>query len=218
MKQAHSIHILACVVALALGSACSGCRQLPKTFPSDPVTPRKPARRVLPKASKRGMELLPLPMRSQRDLLLSLRNKKLRVLTPPSFRDASLYPCTACHTGQPRRKRRKLVEHHKNHILRHGANHIWCYHCHAPKHMNKLRLADGKLVPFERSYLLCFQCHGDKTRDWVAGVHGRLTGYWSGPRRYLLCTHCHDPHRPRPKKLKPMPMPKPYNPKPPRRH
>ena len=55
-----------------------------------------------------------------------------------------------------------------------------------------LRLANGTLVPFEESYRLCGQCHGDKYRDWRAGVHGRRVGSWNGEKQYLLCVHCHD--------------------------
>ena len=56
---------------------------------------------------------------------------------------------------------------------------------------------------------VCGQCHGDKYRDWKAGVHGKRTGYWNGKKQYLLCVHCHNPHQPHFKPLKPMPPPTP---------
>ena len=43
-----------------------------------------------------------------------------------------------------------------------------------------LHLASGERVPFDESYRLCGQCHGEKQRDWRAGVHGRRTGEWNG--------------------------------------
>ena len=63
-------------------------------------------------------------------------------------------------------------------------------------------------MPFEESYRLCGQCHGEKFRDWRAGVHGRRTGYWNGHKQYLLCAHCHNPHQPRFKPLAPKPAPR----------
>jgi hypothetical protein len=51
-------------------------------------------------------------------------------------------------------------------------------------------------VPFTESYRLCGQCHGDKFRDWRAGIHGRRVGDWDGTKTYLLCVSCHNPHSP----------------------
>ncbi len=42
-------------------------------------------------------------------------------------------------------------------------------------------------MPFTESYRLCGQCHGTQYRDWRSGIHGKRTGYWDGPKRYLLC-------------------------------
>jgi len=63
------------------------------------------------------------------------------------------------------------------------------------------------LVPFTESYRLCGQCHGTQFRDWRTGIHGKRTGYWDGPKRYLLCVHCHNPHSPRFAALQPLPPP-----------
>jgi|GEM_PF-4292866 len=49
--------------------------------------------------------------------------------------------------------------------------------------------------------------HGDKFRDWKVGIHGKRTGYWNGEKQYLLCAHCHNPHSPSFKAMKPMPPP-----------
>ena len=85
---------------------------------------------------------------------------------------------------------------------------VKCRDCHNPKDRDKLRLASGRLVSFKRSYLLCGQCHGPKLRDWRAGVHGKRTGHWKGKKEYRLCVHCHVPHSPRFKQLKPKPRPR----------
>ena len=69
------------------------------------------------------------------------------------------------------------------------------------------RLANGDLVSFEESYNLCGQCHGTIFRDWKAGIHGKRTGEWNGRKQYRLCVHCHNPHSPRFKPIKPLPPP-----------
>jgi len=60
-------------------------------------------------------------------------------------------------------------------------------------------------VSFAESYVLCGQCHGEKLRDWRAGVHGRRTGQWNGHKTYLLLRALPQPHQPRFKAIQPMP-------------
>ncbi len=193
-----------------------GCKRSKPTSALDPVLSRSRStghRTTKGKTAKskssphKTLPFLTLTRSTQRDQILAKKKKKIHVVAPPTFRDKKIFPCTACHTDEPNLKRRPLVRKHKNHILRHGGGHIWCYHCHSPKNIDKLHLSDGTPISYKRSFMLCFQCHGDKARDWVAGVHGRRTGLWKGTKRYLLCTHCHDPHDPKPRKIKPMPMP-----------
>jgi len=127
---------------------------------------------------------------------------------PPPFSEG-VYPCSECHADlELNLKRRKLTDAHEKIVLQHGPRERWCFDCHNPDDRNKLRLASGTLVTFEQSYRLCGQCHGPKLRDWRVGVHGKRTGQWNGKRRYLLCAHCHDPHSPRFKPLRPMPPPR----------
>jgi hypothetical protein len=83
----------------------------------------------------------------------------------------------------------------------------WCLDCHNANDRDVLRSASGKLISFEESYYLCGQCHGTIFRDWKAGVHGKRTGLWNGKKQYRLCVHCHTPHWPKFKPLKPMPPP-----------
>jgi hypothetical protein len=107
----------------------------------------------------------------------------------------------------PDRTRRALVAAHDDIVLRHDEEQRWCLDCHDATNRDRLHLASGELVPFEESYRLCGQCHGEKHRDWRAGVHGRRIGSWSGRKEYLLCVHCHDPHAPRFAPIEPKPAP-----------
>jgi hypothetical protein len=128
---------------------------------------------------------------------------------PPPFSEG-VFPCSDCHAEPdlpPNRARRVLVDAHDEIVLKHDAEHRWCLDCHDANDRDSLHLASGDLVPFGQSYTLCGQCHGEKARDWRAGVHGRRTGMWNGRKEYLLCVHCHDPHAPRFKAIQPMPAP-----------
>jgi hypothetical protein len=126
---------------------------------------------------------------------------------PPPFTDG-IYPCTACHAELAvNTTRRELADMHTDIVLRHDEEHRWCLDCHDASNRDVLHLASGEPVPFEESYRLCGQCHGEKLRDWRAGVHGRRTGDWNGHKKYLLCAHCHNPHQPRFAKLQPKPAP-----------
>ncbi|MDR3703688.1 MAG: cytochrome c3 family protein [Candidatus Sulfopaludibacter sp.] len=128
---------------------------------------------------------------------------------PPPFSEG-IFPCSNCHEGMPvNRTRRELTLMHTDIVLKHDETHRWCLDCHDATNRNTLHLASGEPVPFEESYRLCGQCHGEKLRDWRAGVHGRRTGNWNGAKQYLLCANCHNPHQPRFRALAPKPAPKP---------
>ncbi len=126
---------------------------------------------------------------------------------PPPFSDG-IFPCSDCHAGEPTNfTRRVFSDDHKDIVFEHDARHRWCLDCHDADDRDKLRLASGVQVPFEQSYRLCGQCHGDKYRDWRLGLHGRRSGFWNGAKTYLLCVHCHSPHSPKFKPLPPKPAP-----------
>jgi len=130
---------------------------------------------------------------------------------PPPFTEG-LFPCTACHDGKNmkvNRQRRELKEMHSDILLKHGPESRWCLDCHDPLDRDRLHLASGEQIEFTVSYELCGQCHGEKLRDWRAGVHGKRTGSWNGQKQYLLCVNCHNPHSPHFQPLKPMPPPVP---------
>jgi hypothetical protein len=126
--------------------------------------------------------------------------KKAEVLfeaRPPPFSDG-IFPCMDCHKDMPKDgKRRELGFHEEQQsVFDHDAEHRWCLDCHDLQNRDVLRLASGATVTFTESYRLCGQCHGDKFRDWRAGVHGKRVGQWDGAKTYLLCASCHNPHSP----------------------
>ena len=126
---------------------------------------------------------------------------------PPPFTDG-IFPCSECHEFlDVNRERRELSDMHEDILLQHDEQHRWCLDCHDATDRDSLHLASGQLISFEESYMLCGQCHGEKLRDWRAGVHGRRSGNWNGHKRYLLCAHCHNPHQPKFQPLKPLPAP-----------
>ena len=126
---------------------------------------------------------------------------------PPPF-SPDMFPCSECHKDlNTDPKPRTLTQAHEEIVLGHGGENRWCYDCHNPDDRDKLRMANGTVVEFAESYRLCGQCHGEIYRDWRDGIHGRRVGYWDGTKRYLLCAHCHNPHRPRFQALAPLPPP-----------
>ncbi len=132
--------------------------------------------------------------------------KTFQVPRPPF--SEGVFPCTQCHKYfKANPKRRVLTEYHTEIVLHHAEGERWCTDCHNLLNRDKLRLVSGDLVDFSESYRLCGQCHGDKYRDWKVGVHGKRTGFWNGDKQYLLCVHCHNPHDPKFKSLKPLPPP-----------
>lgn len=127
---------------------------------------------------------------------------------PPPFTEG-VFPCSDCHDPEipTNTRRRTLKAAHQEIELKHDAEHRWCLDCHSAVDHDKLHLASGELVDFTESYKLCGQCHGDKYRDWRAGVHGRRSGSWDGHKTYLLCVNCHNAHSPAFQPLKPKPPP-----------
>lgn len=132
--------------------------------------------------------------------------ERIEVPAPPF--SEGIFPCSGCHADLPvNRTRRQLTDMHADIVLKHDTEHRWCLDCHDAVDRDKLHLASGELVPFEESYRVCGQCHGEKYRDWRAGVHGRRSGEWNGHKSYLLCAHCHNPHQPRFQPIAPKPAP-----------
>jgi len=141
--------------------------------------------------------------------LPALESNEYAVPRPPF--SEGIYPCTQCHNADlpPNTMHRTLRMAHKDiqAILHHDG--LWCLDCHNTDNRDVLRSASGAAITFEESYKLCGQCHGEKLRDWKAGVHGKRTGLWNGKKSYLLCVNCHSPHSPRFQPMKPLPPPVP---------
>jgi hypothetical protein len=124
------------------------------------------------------------------------RREVLFEAKPPPFSDG-IFPCMQCHKDMKDRTRRELSFHDEQQsVFDHDKEHRWCLDCHDYENRDVLRLASGEQVPFTESYRLCGQCHGDKFRDWRAGVHGKRVGQWNGDKTYDLCVNCHNPHSP----------------------
>lgn len=142
---------------------------------------------------------------------LYTQNQDIQV-PPPPFSEG-IFPCSQCHAElKTNPKPRILVDAHTDIEFKHDGENMWCLDCHNADNRDMLHFANETLVDFKESYVLCGQCHGPQLKDWKHGVHGRRTGFWKGPKEYLLCVHCHDPHSPKYKKLKPEPPPvKPEN-------
>jgi hypothetical protein len=130
-----------------------------------------------------------------------------RVEVPPPPFSPGIFPCSACHAMMPANSIRRELAFHSEIDLKHDEDNRWCLDCHDAGDRDQLHLASGELVPFEESYRLCGQCHGEKYRDWREGVHGRRSGMWNGHKTYLLCAHCHNPHQPHFRPLEPEPAP-----------
>ncbi len=128
---------------------------------------------------------------------------------PPPFSE-DIFPCSECHADMDVNTERRMLEDEHVEIsesFNHASKQRWCLDCHNPANRDVLRLANGDLVSFEESYNLCGQCHGTIFRDWKAGIHGKRTGEWNGRKQYRLCVHCHNPHSPKFKPIKPLPPP-----------
>ena len=129
------------------------------------------------------------------------------VLLPPPPIDDEYFPCEDCHEGEPADPRVRELDEHDGIELAHGT--LWCLDCHDRDQRDLLHLSDASPVEMAESWRLCTRCHARKFPEWRAGVHGKRTGYWSGPKEYKTCVTCHDPHSPLFKSLTPKPPPHP---------
>lgn len=120
----------------------------------------------------------------------------------------TLYPCTMCHGAMtPNPTPRKLVAAPHVSDLPHGRGRLWCLNCHSLDTRDQLQNLRGEKIDFDRSDLICGQCHFDRHRDWHYGGHGKRDANWTGDRQIYACTHCHDPHSPALKPRDPQPPP-----------
>jgi hypothetical protein len=158
------------------------------------------------------------------------------VMLPPPPIDDEYFPCSDCHEDEPADPVRRELDEHDNIVLAHGdlwcldchqsdqrdllhlsdaspvemkesCGDLWCLDCHQSDQRDLLHLSDASPVEMKESWRLCTRCHAKKIPDWRAGVHGKRTGSWRGPKEYRTCVFCHDPHSPLFKQLEPKPPP-----------
>jgi len=120
------------------------------------------------------------------------------------------YQCMDCHRiiPSPAETFRRLTQHTEIQ-LNHGIN-TRCFNCHHPTNRNAFVDDFGAEIPWNQPQLLCAKCHGPVYRDWQAGSHGRINGFWDttkGPQTKRRCIECHDPHHPPFAQLPPAPGP-----------
>jgi hypothetical protein len=127
---------------------------------------------------------------------LQPRNAKLK------FED-----CSRCHEeGDTDPEPRRLKTRHVREID-HGGNRFWCLTCHDGGNMDYLRTSGNEKIDFDQSYLICGSCHADRQKDWYFGGHGKRVSGWQDERVILVCTECHDPHKPAVEPRPPKPPP-----------
>ena len=133
--------------------------------------------------------------------------------------DLSDFDCYACHDKkkppQLRFDAKNILivpEEHKDIVMGHGSHNRnnLCFNCHNESNLETFQVRDGRELKFADSTQLCGSCHGPNYRDWEAGAHGRINGYWNtalGEARKLDCANCHNPHAPRIPTRQPAPGP-----------
>lgn len=140
--------------------------------------------------------------------------------------DLSDFDCYACHEKEkppPLRfdANHKLIipKEHANIVMEHGRHdrNNLCFNCHDEQNLERFQTRDGRELKFADSTALCGSCHGPSLRDWEAGAHGRINGFWNrqlGEAQRKDCVNCHNPHKPRFPGRKPAPPPNPLHPEP----
>ncbi len=141
--------------------------------------------------------------------------------------EAAMFECYVCHEQDkpPELKydennRLVLPEEHADLVMEHGRHdrNNNCYNCHNEANLEQLQTRDGRELKLVESSPLCGSCHGPTYRDWEAGVHGRISGYWNaelGAPSRADCVACHNPHSPHFPPQKPAPGPHPLRERPP---
>ncbi|HTY88540.1 MAG TPA: cytochrome c3 family protein [Candidatus Acidoferrum sp.] len=135
--------------------------------------------------------------------------------------DLSDFECYTCHEkGKPPPLRYDLNQNlivpkeHSDIVMGHGSHgrNNNCFNCHNETNLEQLQTRDGRALTFSDSPMLCGSCHGPTYRDWEAGAHGRISGYWDqalGPAQRKQCVNCHNPHSPHFPPRQPAPGPHP---------
>ena len=133
--------------------------------------------------------------------------------------DLSDFDCYTCHEkGKPPPLRFDtnqviiIPKEHSDVVMGHGRHNRNnnCFNCHDETNLELFQTRDGRELKLSESTPLCGSCHGPTYRDWEAGAHGRISGYWNrelGAFTRKDCVNCHNPHSPRFPPRKPAPGP-----------
>ncbi len=159
------------------------------------------------KSEKEPQKQLVLPPQNWLDTTPIRDTRKLLLKRSSGF----VYRCMECHKDfkTPLESVNEPIGEHQGMIFDHGLN-INCLSCHHPENRGVYIDHDFREISEDQSVYLCRKCHGPVYRDWEAGIHGRMNGYWDrsrGLRTKLSCNQCHDPHQPAFKQLVPMAPP-----------
>ena len=141
----------------------------------------------------------------------NLDTKPVREILGLTFnRGTWKYDCMECHRSiKARWHHDRPMTEHRDLNLSHG-NNRFCLNCHHPENRNAYVDYDGSEIHRTDIVGLCGKCHGPQKRDWEAGVHGRVNGFWNhelGAKEKLLCIECHNPHNPAFKAMRPLAPP-----------
>lgn len=110
----------------------------------------------------------------------------------------SNYPCVKCHESiKNETPKFPLKAPHERMEFKHMDSINNCYTCHDKDNREQIKLNSGQKVDFNQAYKVCFDCHGEKKRDWENGTHGKQIGSWNGDKFKFVCTTCHEAHSPK---------------------
>jgi uncharacterized CHY-type Zn-finger protein len=126
---------------------------------------------------------------------------------PPPVQSSALFPCSGCHAQGRVLQKENL---HRNiDTTTHPGQDYNCFSCHDKQEYDMLVLFNEEKVELIHSSELCGQCHSTTYHLWQSGLHGKITGKWSGGKIMTSCTVCHDPHQPAYRAQKPESPPTP---------
>ena len=168
----------------------------------------------------RSVPLQPIPLVDTNFLSTATTRKSYADLARAE-EDLSIFDCYLCHekTKPPQLQYDEnhnliIPSEHSDIVMHHGTHerNNNCYNCHNESNFEVFQTRDGQELSFANSAPLCGSCHGPTYRDWEAGAHGRINGYWErelGPYERKLCVNCHNPHSPKFPGREPAPGPHP---------
>lgn len=120
-------------------------------------------------------------------------------LIPERKSQIKSYNCTECHTkslSELNEGRSGKKAHWDISMVHADKKTMNCATCHNGNDMDNLKSLTNTTIDFNKSYLVCSQCHTKQFQDWKGGAHGKRLGGWAPPRLSNTCVNCHNPHDP----------------------